>query len=922
MQPVYRIHPSIGVARVGDSPDEFYIAPEKPAALPSECDSEGNPLQSTQGGEIPVKSFKDAEGRIKRQAARFQVYVYDDESPAGRPLQLAEAIEGGGNHGALIDIQWRAHLANKKSAWYEFHGLRGEHGYDGDCPLRNAQITGANQRQRLIIDPGPRFVNTGDRRRASFSRDGSSVYAPVFPPENLSPRPIDTLGEMLTDNAGRLLVLGGHGHSGSWLEGVGQPAINDYANNDGWFDDISDGPVMARLVMYSDEVQALRYVDVEYPAWVIVGYPRYAPEILDLVTLDDVLYDLAVRKFAYRTGLFGVPGTFACPQRIDSSDMGALMHWNAGPLDWNASYKPWFYRDIWPILFRIDEFRYLNNVLMQSNAPHDQTQRGSFDVTKLSVPPVISRLVLEERQHAAAIRNQSGELFLEELELRLHVFDDVVDQALRRKVKVQTEEHPLSTGETSGITHQLRAARAAVRLQAPAGHDGFDSAALKQAAATFASATLPAGAEGPPEPYQRAWSEAYERGGPAYSDAKDRFKVEVRTALQPFIAETVRRWSGGVLRVSALSAALGDAQQDGLEAVVTEAVAEIADTAMTNFRDGRLLGITFTQAIAAATNDPFRDMRRYLYGLLRRPGEENVFKTAGKPDNRLFRIPLMPLLAGDNPTSNVLPSKFLHLTHYQLYLLRQWAEGLFYNEVDERWVPDTQVDPYLPYQHLLGDSARDLDRGVLMSMLGGAFFPGGEVCWVIRNPSIYKEPYRLKADPDFYNFGQTAANENAVQTSEQDYLANTGVELSQSSDFERGLQPGDLTKYGALPWQADFNECTLQTIDITYELWNAIDPMSENDPWMKLERKTWDALWWPAHRPLQTYEVVSLDAGRPKLSFLGWARGVPQTNAGDLKMVTEWARLGFVVRNPYLPAEALDAPSPDTKYISIERNQD
>jgi len=46
---------------------------------------------------------------------------------------------------------------------------------------------------------------------------------------------------------------------------------------------------------------------------------------------------------------------------------------------------------------------------------------------------------------------------------------------------------------------------------------------------------------------------------------------------------------------------------------------------------------------------------------------------------------------------------------------------------------------------------------------------------------------------------------------------------------KRALQPGDLTKYSALPWQADFNECTTQDIDITYELWNKIDPKSEND---------------------------------------------------------------------------------------------
>jgi hypothetical protein len=39
-------------------------------------------------------------------------------------------------------------------------------------------------------------------------------------------------------------------------------------------------------------------------------------------------------------------------------------------------------------------------------------------------------------------------------------------------------------------------------------------------------------------------------------------------------------------------------------------------------------------------------------------------------------------------------------------------------------------------------------------------------------------------------------------------------------------------------------------------------------------------------------------------------------------MVTEWARLGFVVRNPYAKKGSLDVASPDQKYISVERNPD
>ena len=29
--------------------------------------------------------------------------------------------------------------------------------------------------------------------------------------------------------------------------------------------------------------------------------------------------------------------------------------------------------------------------------------------------------------------------------------------------------------------------------------------------------------------------------------------------------------------------------------------------------------------------------------------------------------------------------------------------------------------------------------------------------------------------------------------------------------------------------------------------------------------------------------------------------------AGDLKMVTEWAQLGFIIRNPFLPASTYDS---------------
>jgi len=290
----------------------------------------------------------------------------------------------------------------------------------------------------------------------------------------------------------------------------------------------------------------------------------------------------------------------------------------------------------------------------------------------------------------------------------------------------------------------------------------------------------------------------------------------------------------------------------------------------------------------------------------------------------MFNLPLMPLLAGDNPLTNHVPSKFLRLTDYMLYILRQWAEGKFYNEVREGWVP--QPDPFQPFKNWVNHTGHDLDRGVLMNLLGGAFCPGGEIGWIARNPSIYKEPYRIKADPVFSSFRQTAAQANmestARTTSPAEYVSSIDTPLSQNSDYEKGLQPGDLTKQMPLPWQSDFNECTTQNIDITYEQWNNIDPDKQDDVRMKREERVWETLWWPAHRPLQTWEVTGVSQGSPIFQYLNWSRGVPQMNAGDLKMVTEWSRLGFVVRNPYLPEKDIDAPSPDQKYISVERTKE
>src|SRR5689334_3700804 len=95
----YRIHPAIGVARVGNSPAELYLAPETIGGLPIACTPDGEPLSDGSGPQY-VTEFKDKEGRIKRQAARFRVLEYDDEQPDAPAREVTPGENG------VAGIEW------------------------------------------------------------------------------------------------------------------------------------------------------------------------------------------------------------------------------------------------------------------------------------------------------------------------------------------------------------------------------------------------------------------------------------------------------------------------------------------------------------------------------------------------------------------------------------------------------------------------------------------------------------------------------------------------------------------------------------------------------------------------------------------------------------------------------------------------
>jgi hypothetical protein len=64
MGTVYKIHPAVGIARVGNHPNAFFVGPESNGSPSAEI--------AASGDETTVQHYK-SDGKIKRQAARFRV---------------------------------------------------------------------------------------------------------------------------------------------------------------------------------------------------------------------------------------------------------------------------------------------------------------------------------------------------------------------------------------------------------------------------------------------------------------------------------------------------------------------------------------------------------------------------------------------------------------------------------------------------------------------------------------------------------------------------------------------------------------------------------------------------------------------------------------------------------------------------------
>jgi L-Lysine epsilon oxidase N-terminal/L-lysine epsilon oxidase C-terminal domain/Iron-containing redox enzyme len=247
-----KIFPGFNIARLGNSPAEFFVGPEAPGVVP---DVSG--------------SYKDDQGRVKRQAARFRVYAFDESGQVVSELTL--------DHPDVAEIVWTVTLANKKAQWHGFAGTKNVAAILAQSSkvskLRNLQVPDP-ERRKLIIGP------------ATATISGVSAQSEALEGRFLSKQEKIALGQLRTDEAGRLLVLGGSGDSDTVLP---DNPLAHYANNDGWYDDTADGPVTVVITMKNgDRLRVLGR------GWVIVAPPHFSPHTQSVVTLYDVMTETAV----------------------------------------------------------------------------------------------------------------------------------------------------------------------------------------------------------------------------------------------------------------------------------------------------------------------------------------------------------------------------------------------------------------------------------------------------------------------------------------------------------------------------------------------------------------------------------------------------------------------------------------------------
>lgn len=689
----YEIHPAIGIARVGNDPTPgkdwkvpsepniFYLDPQTIGGLPHECDVYGNPGQTPR----EVQEFKSRDGLVRRQAASFKIYKYNTANPDDPGVEVNLATD-------VKSFKWTVHIANKKAAWYEFTLLKGnlllgeDNSYAGrDVDLRNKDCQG-KKRQQLIIDPGPRSLMQIEARETFFREDEERIkgeYPHFSFPQYAGEGPgqgykIDVLGEMRTNSQGNLLVLGGYGRAG------GDQPIGGFGGADSWYDDIADGPVTCELTLEGQSEPVVLH------AWVIVGSPKVAPELVNIVTLDDVLYDVGVRFGGLNTQMYNETG-------------------------WNQEYCADFHREIEPIIKRPADYQWVANIqamMPLTSPPFNPEASDQPGSTELYQKRQTYLSYFRPTDLQADFPHGGNQLFK--------------SQVAQAQVMLEDALSLLAQQPAEKIPQALVKLRLAQRLQSVQTQLNTAPTQLKGTREKLAALPDP---QRPVEAIQ-----------------------QIDTALAALEADTTR--TTGMHTGSSRKGGTALAQREQVQGAQTRVqVAQECMTRAVAALEKTPPDMPEARTQIEQTRQALDDAREYIaqarthiqnaQGILGQgarqaavPGLREVLTQAQAELGQVFilfieeqGVPLAPLQAGTNPVRNHDGpiDKFFTLTPTQYFLLKQWADGNF--TVTNRQAPQ-KLHPQ--------------DRASTGNCVGWPMSPGIEVTWNMFHPHLYQQPYHMR----------------------------------------------------------------------------------------------------------------------------------------------------------------------------------
>lgn len=356
-------------------------------------------------------------------------------------------------------------------------------------------------------------------------------------------------------------------------------------------------------------------------------------------------------------------------------------------------------------------------------------------------------------------------------------------------------------------------------------------------------------------------------------------------------------------------------------------------------------------------------------------GRQTLFSDSEphKPDDTLH-FPLMPLNSGDNSVmdnvsdtdgdkvvdhANQIISKFASVTPTQYYFLYQWANGYV-------GTSETDDESKLYNENFNNGKYKlnSLDRASGGNCVGYPTSPGIETTWNIRVPWVYQsdDPFRILYDPNIFEdlkcsgldalrdecdvkIDKSDTSDEASNTTNAVNMKLVGTNSQTSGDFDKhsslivgtkdtnfglvkisgaGLQPGDLTKRMAIPWQADFSNCSVQSINFR-----------DVDTVRSLYKPAYYAYWWPPQAPWNVYlgyetEIEQVDPAWGRFDEEGsgqqvfYQRGIMEYDIDKYdgsvygEMIKRWKDLGFIINTTNNDDMKNDYPY----FVEMERNSD